>query len=461
MPSQRVLRFDHALTSDGWRRDVAVTIDESGMISAMASASSEGERIAGAALPGLANVHSHAFQRAMAGLTERAGTSDDNFWSWRELMYRFLARISPDDAEAIAALAYIEMLEGGFTTVTEFHYLHHRPDGGFYDDPAEMSHRHVAAAADVGIGMTLLPVFYAHGNFGGRPPDAGQRRFLCDPDGFARLVQSAARHVPPGRIGVAPHSLRAVTPQELSLVDTILPGGPRHIHVSEQTREVEDCLAAHGTTPISLLARSIELSPRWCLIHCTHANPQEIELIASAGAVAGLCPVTEANLGDGVFSARDFLDRGGRFGLGTDSNIQIGAAGELRQLEYSQRLHHRGRNVLAPRGRSTGERLFFDALAGGHQAAGLQTDPRAGNGITAPGLAVGQSADIVVIDLDGPEFAAAMPEQILDIWIFASPANPIRDVFAAGRRVVSEGRHVQRPAIERAYRAALSRILAE
>ncbi len=454
MQAQRILRFDRALTGDGWCRDVAVTIDGAGAIAAVQPGSAAGERVAGAAVPGLANVHSHAFQRAMAGLTELAGTGDDDFWSWRELMYRFLARITPEDAEAIAAFAYAEMLEGGFTTVAEFHYLHHRPDGGAYDDPAEMSHRHVAAAADTGIGMTLLPVFYAHGNFGGRPPNAGQRRFLCDPDSFARLVQSAARHVPQGRIGIAPHSLRAVTPEELRLVDSVITGGPRHIHVSEQTRELEDCIATHGVTPIRLLADTMELSPRWCLIHCTHATPEEVALIAYTGAVAGLCPVTEANLGDGVFPAKAFLEMEGSFGVGTDSNIRVGAAGELRQLEYSQRLKHRARNVLAPRGGSTGGRLFAAALAGGAQAAAL------GQGAGDGGIRVGAPADIVVLDTDSPDFAAVTNDQILDAWIFAAGRNPVRDVFAAGRHVVAGGRHVRRPAVDAAYRAALGRITA-
>lgn len=451
MSHQRTLRFDHALTPAGWRGDVAVAIDAEGRIASVTPNSTIGERMRGAAVPGLANVHSHAFQRAMAGLTEQAGAGDDSFWSWRELMYRFLQRITPDDAEAIAAFAFMEMLEGGFTTVTEFHYLHHQPDGRPYDDPAEMCHRHVAAAGAVGIGMTLLPVFYAHGNFGGAPPDAGQRRFICDVDGFARLVQSAARHVAPGRIGLAPHSLRAVTPEELRLVDRLLAAGPRHIHVSEQIREVEDCRAAHGVTPIALLADSIALNSDWCLIHCTHATADDLAIIARARAVAGLCPVTEANLGDGVFAARAFLDQGGRFGIGTDSNIQISAAAELRQLEYSQRLIHRARNVLAHRGASTGQRLFDMALAGGAQAAGLPLH----------GLVPGAPADILVLDSGTPELAGARPGQILDAWIFGAARNLLRDVFAAGRHVVVGGRHRDRERIERAYQAAVRRLTAD
>jgi formiminoglutamate deiminase len=448
--NDRVLRFDQALTPEGWQRDVAVRIGADGIIRAVTADATDGERIAGAALPGVANVHSHAFQRAMAGLTEIAGNSDDDFWSWRELMYRFLARISPEDAEAIAAFAYMEMLEGGFTTVTEFHYLHHQPDGTAYDDPAEMSHRHAAAAGDTGIGLTLLPVLYAHADFGGKPPSAGQRRFITNPDGFARLVESAARSVAPGRLGLAPHSFRAVTPEELRLVDGMLPDGPRHIHVSEQTKEVRDCFAAHGVTPIRLLADTVDLSPDWCLIHCTHSTPEDLTTIAYAGAVAGLCPVTEANLGDGVFPAAEFLAKGGRLGVGTDSNILIGLAEELRQLEYSQRLQRRARNVLAPRGGSTGLDLFTRALAGGAQAAGLP----------AYGLRAGAQADIVVFDATRPDWAAADEGRLIDIWIFATGRHAIREVFAAGRPVVTEGRHRDRDRIERAYRAALKRISA-
>jgi formiminoglutamate deiminase len=448
--NDRILRFDHALTPEGWRRDVAVSIGADGLISAVAPAASVGERIAGAAIPGVANVHSHAFQRAMAGLTEIAGDGDDDFWSWRELMYRFLARITPEDAEAIAAFAYVEMLEGGFTTVAEFHYLHHQPDGTAYDDPAEMSHRHASAADAAGIGLTLLPVFYAHADFGGKPPSPGQRRFITDVDGFARLVQSAGRAVAPGRLGLAPHSFRAVTPEELLLIDGILPDGLRHIHVSEQTKEVRDCLAAHGATPIALLADTTALSPRWCLIHCTHATPDDLDLIARSGAAAGLCPVTEANLGDGVFPAMEFLAKGGRFGVGTDSNILIGLAGELRQLEYSQRLHRRSRNVLAPRGGSTGLDLFSRALAGGAQAAGLPVH----------GLQAGAPADIVVLDTTHPDWEAADASRLLDYWIFAAARPAVRDVFAHGRHVVADGRHRGRDGIESAYRKALARITA-
>jgi formimidoylglutamate deiminase len=452
MPATRTLRFDQALTPDGWRRDVAITFAGDGTISSVADGAVGGERISGIALPGVANLHCHAFQRAMAGLAERAGEGEDSFWSWRELMYRFLDRIAPDDAEAIAGLTYTEMLESGFTRVAEFHYLHHQPDGAPYANIAEMAERHFAAADTAGIGMTMLPVFYAHGGFGGAEPTPGQRRFICDLDRFGRIVEAcsagAARHAG-ARVGIAPHSLRAVTLDELRALDRLLPGAPRHIHVSEQMKEVDDCRARHGVTPIALLADTVNLDARWCLIHATHATDAEIGLMSRSQAVAGLCPVTEANLGDGAFRARTFMDRGGRFGVGSDSNVLIGLADELRQLEYSQRLAHRRRNVLADRGGSTARRLFDAALVGGAQACGMD----------ACGLRAGAAADIVVLDAAMPELTARNGDAALDSFVFASRRNPVRDVFTRGRHVVRDGRHIARPAAEQAFAAALRRLL--
>lgn len=448
-----ILRFEQALTPDGWARDVAVTISPEGRISAVTPNSQLGEAVSGFAIPGLANLHSHAFQRAMAGLTEHAGAGDDSFWSWRELMYRFLGRISPDDAEAIAAYAFAEMLEGGFTTVGEFHYLHHDPEGAPYDHLGEMADRHVAAASETGIGMTLLPVFYAHGNFGGAAPNPGQRRFLNDLDHFARLFEqseTAVRRLPSGRIGIAPHSLRAVSLPELQALVALHPVGPVHIHVSEQVKELDDCRAVHGTTPIALLADHVSLDARWCFIHATHASEAEQAMMLRAGLVAGLCPLTEANLGDGIFATKAHLSAGGRMGVGSDSNIQIDAAAELRQLEYAQRLLWRGRNVLAPRGASTGRTLFERALAGGAQALGLPT----------PGLTAGAEADILVLDPDHPDLIGREGDRALDSWVFVAGKAAIRDVYARGRPVVRDGRHVARDAISARYRACLTRLLA-
>jgi formiminoglutamate deiminase len=377
-------------------------------------------------VPGLANLHSHAFQRAMAGLTERRGGESDSFWTWREQMYRFVERLTPDDLEAIAACAYMEMLEAGFTWVAEFHYLHHQPDGRPYDDVAEMSQRIVAAAADVGIGLTLLPVFYRQGGFGGKPPSEAQRRFLNDRDCYARIMETA---VPDGRIGIAPHSLRAVALDDLTWAAATWRGQPAHIHVSEQTREVDDCLAVHGRRPIDLLMDTVEVDAHWCLVHATHADAGERARIAKANAVVGLCPITEANLGDGLFDVPDFLAHGGRFGVGSDSNVRISAADELRTLEYGQRLIHHRRNVLGEANRSTGQRLFEGAMAGGQQAAGATDD--------------------AVVTLEGS----------VDHWLFSADNTAIVSVERNSVRLVDHGRHRDRDRIAARYRKTLAGLL--
>jgi formiminoglutamate deiminase len=377
-------------------------------------------------IPGLANLHSHAFQRAMAGLTERRGGESDSFWTWREQMYRFVERLTPDDLEAIAALAYMEMLEAGFTWVAEFHYLHHQPDGRAYANIAEMSERIVAAAADVGIGLTLLPVLYRQGGFGGKPPSDAQRRFLNDRASYARIMETK---VPGGRIGFAPHSLRAVTLDDLQWAAETWRGQPAHIHVSEQTREVDDCLAAHGRRPIDLLLDTVAVDERWCLVHATHADQGERVRIARAKAVVGLCPITEANLGDGLFDVPDFLTQNGRFGVGSDSNVRISAADELRTLEYGQRLIHRQRNVLGEANRSTGQRLFEAACAGGAQAAG--------------------ATDNAVVTIEGN----------LDYWLFSADNTAIVSVERNGVRLVDHGRHRDRDRIAARYARTLARLL--
>lgn len=449
----RALLFDHAYLPDGWARDVRVAVGADGAIVAVepgAAPAAGDERIRGLALPGLPNLHCHAFQRAMAGLAERRGPAHDNFWTWREVMYRFLDRLTPDDVEAVAAFAYLEMLERGFTAVGEFHYLHHAPDGTAYADPGEMAGRIVAAAGESGIGLTLLPCFYAQGGFGGAPAVPGQRRFLNDPDRFARLVErsrAAASALPSAAIGIAPHSLRAVTPESLKAVVAAAPDGPLHIHAAEQVREVEDCIAWSGRRPVEFLLDEMQIDRRWCLIHATHMSADETRRLAASGAVAGLCPLTEASLGDGIFNGPEFLAAAGRFGVGTDSNIDIDAAAELRQLEYSQRLARRARNVMATReGESNGRRLFDEALAGGAQALGRPIGA----------LAAGRRADIVVLNPAYADFAAAGSERWLDAWIFVAGRNAIRSVFAGGVQVVEDGRHRRREAIEARYRAALA-----
>jgi formimidoylglutamate deiminase len=452
---RRELFFDHALLPSGWARDVRISVAD-GNIAAIAEGASHAaaDRIAGIAVPGIPNLHCHAFQRGMAGLAERRGPAADSFWTWREVMYRFLQRLSPDDVEAIAAFAYMEMLEAGFTTVGEFHYLHHDVDGRPYADLAEMAQRIAAASAQTRIGLTLLPSFYAYGGFGGAPPAPGQRRFINDPDRFLDLVErsrAAVAALPAARVGIAPHSLRAVTPETLRAVCGATPDGPIHIHAAEQMREVEECVAALGRRPVEWLLENAAIDSRWCVVHATHTNDAEIKGLAASQAVAGLCPITEASLGDGIFDGVDYLAAGGGFGIGTDSNIQIDAAGELRQLEYSQRLRRRARNVMTlQEGESTGRRLLAAVLAAGAQA--LQRP--------ISRLAPGSRADVVVLDADHADLAARADDHWLDAWIFVAGRSAVKAVLVGGETIVEAGRHVQRSAIETRFKAAIARIMA-
>lgn len=454
-PEAAGLWFSAALLETGWARDVRLVVRD-GCIAAVETGVplGAGDERHGVALPGLPNLHSHAFQRAMAGLTEARGAAGDSFWSWRALMYRFLQRIGPEELEAIAALAYAEMLEAGFTRVGEFHYLHRDVDGGPYADAAEMAGRIAAAAETAGIGLTLLPVFYAHAGFGGAPPGEDQRRFVNTPDAYARLLEAsrrAAASLPGAVVGVAPHSLRAVTAEELAEIVPLAADGPVHIHVAEQVREVEDCLAATGRRPVDWLLDEAPVGARWCLVHATHMTPAETQRLADSGAVAGLCPITEANLGDGVFSARRYLAAGGRFGVGSDSNVLIDAGEELRLLEYGQRLSFRARNVLAPAaGASTGAALYRGALAGGAQALG------GGPG----GLARGAPADLVSLDAQHPNLVGREGDAVLDSLVFAGARDLIDGVWRGGRKLVADGRHVRRGEIVGRYRQALGRLLA-
>ncbi len=443
--------FEHALLAEGWAERVRVETAD-GVVSAIHTAADPkpGDERGGIAAPGLPNLHSHAFQRAMAGLTEVRGPEGDSFWTWRELMYRFVADLAPDDVEAIAAQAFVEMLESGFTRVGEFHYLHHGADGAAYANLAEMAERIAAAAGATGIGLTLLPVFYAHSGFGGAPPAPGQRRFVNSVESYVRLQEAsrvAVAGLPDAVLGVAPHSLRAVTEDELRLVAGI--SGPIHIHIAEQVKEVDDCLAWSGARPVEWLQDRFAVDDRWCLVHATHITEGERRRMATRGAVAGLCPITEASLGDGVFPAARYLAEGGAFGVGSDSNVRIDAAEELRLLEYGQRLTRRARNVLAGReGGSTGARLYRGAVVGGGQALSVPQ---------TPGLAVGAAADIVSFPADHEAYAARSGDAWLDSRIFG--AGPVEHVWRRGVRVVEDGRHVSGEAIAARYRSVLSRLL--
>jgi formiminoglutamate deiminase len=443
-----------ALMPEGWARDVRVTL-EGGRIAAVAAGVSPqdgDQRLEGRALlPALPNLHSHTFQRAMAGMTGLRGPGADSFWTWRVLMYRFLDVLNPEEIEAVAALAFVEMLEAGYGSVAEFHYLHHAPGGVPYADPAELSGRIVAAARETGIGLTLLPVLYSYGGADAAPLAGGQLRFGNDLDGFLDL-QARARALAAGDtvVGVAPHSLRATTPDQLTALARTLPEGPMHIHAAEQVPEVEQVLAWLGARPVEFLLDRIGLGPRWCLIHATQMTAEETRGLAASGAVAGLCPVTEADLGDGIFEGVEFLGAGGRFGLGTDSNIRITAAGEVRQLEYSQRLKHKARNVLSPaEGASVGETLYRAALAGGAQALGRDCGA----------IREGALADLVALDREHLSLAPLAEGQLIDSWVFAADDTVVREVWSAGRHVVREGRHIARDAVEAAYRAAMTAVL--
>lgn len=447
--------FETALVADGWRQDVLVRIEGHKITEVKPDVALPvgATRLARVAIPGMGNVHSHAFQRAMAGLAERRGPEEDSFWTWREVMYRFLAALSPDDMEAVAAWLYVEMLEAGFTAVGEFHYVHHAADGTPYADIGEMAGRIVAAAHQSGIGLTLLPTFYAHGGCGGVEPKPGQRRFVNDVDRFVRLAESAGWHLGAlakgqGVLGISPHSIRAVAPDELNALLAAFPQGPVHMHAAEQTAEVEECEAWSGQRPVAWLCANAGLDPRWCLIHATHMTTQEAAALARSGAVAGLCPITEANLGDGIFEAPAFMAAGGKIAIGSDSNVRIALGEELRTLEYGQRLRDRKRNRIGPAGSSTGRTLFDAAAAGGAQALSRASGA----------IAVGMDADIVVLDGAHPVLAGRSGDAVLDALVFAGGDGLVTDTIAGGRHVVKDGRHIQRDALRARFTQSVARL---
>jgi len=435
----------------GWARDVRIEVDADGTIGAVAAgARAEGAtRLGGTLLPGLCDLHCHAFQRAMAGLTERRA-GGDSFWTWRETMYGFVARLDPDDVEAIAAQAYVELLKGGFTSVCEFHYLHRDRDGCEYANPAELAERIVAAAARAGIGLTLLPVLYMHAGFGGQPLRPEQARFRGSPDSIASLVARVRAAHPEVRVGLAPHSLRAVTPEALDAALAALDAAaPIHIHAAEQLKEVEECVAWAGKRPVEWLLDRHGIGARWCVVHATHMTDAETAALARSGAVAGLCPTTEANLGDGLFPLARYLEHDGALGVGSDSNVSTSAIEELRLLEYGQRLAERRRAIAASGASpSVGATLYRAALAGGARASGRRV----------AGLAPGERADFLVLDPDSPALAGKAGDTLLDAFVFAGSANPVRDVYVGGRRVIAAGRHAGEAGVLAAFRRTLGRL---
>ena len=448
-------RFEHLLAAGRWLSPGYVSVDGAGRIARVSGDAPDGDcrRLSGIAIAGMPNVHSHAFQRAMAGLGERRAAGEDSFWTWRETMYRFVSVITPDDFEAIAAQLYVEMLKSGYTSVGEFQYLHHDRDGTPFADPAEMTLRAAAAARKTGIAATLLPALYQNGGFGGAPPEAGQRRFVNDVDRFMRIHEAVAASCagnPELAAGIAPHSLRAVGEEALRTVaKAVGSAAPIHIHIAEQEKEVADCEAWSGLRPVHWLLEKMPVDDRWCLVHATHMTSEETRNAAKTGATAGLCPTTEANLGDGIFDLPSWREAGGRIAIGSDSNASVDPVEELRWLEYGQRLRDRRRNVAGDARRSTGFGLFEDAVRDGLRALGR-----------GEGLQEGGRADIVVLDVEAPLFAGQNAGTFLDSWIFSGNRPVVRDVFVGGAHVVRNGMHGREREIAASYRAAMRRLLA-
>lgn len=445
------LHAEHALLKSGWTRDCIVEIAHDGRISALSRGGSQGaDKSVGVLLPAPGNLHSHAFQRAMAGLTERKSHAGrDSFWTWREVMYRFLDILTPPQLEAIAAMVQVEMLEAGYASIGEFHYVHNAPGGGAYDNPAETSLGIMTAARETGIGLTHLPVLYTRGGVDGRPLQGGQLRFRTTPESFDRLVgvcREAMAILPDdARLGAAPHSLRAVSVDELAIACGLLPDAPVHIHAAEQAAEVEDVLSAYGARPVEFLLGNFPVDRNWCLIHTTHMTAAEVQGLARSEAVAGLCPITESNLGDGIFSASSYLAAGGTFGIGSDSNVRISLSEELRTLEYSQRLQEQSRAVLASEARSVGRTLYEGACHGSARAL----DRDAGE------IANGRLADLVALDASSLALEGLEGDYLLDAFLFTGDDRLVTDVWSAGRHMVQGGKHVKREGVEARYRAVL------
>lgn len=445
----QVLHANFLFASTGWMENARLHLKGGNIVRLEPGVPANvGDEPADVLIPAMPNLHSHAFQRAMAGLAETRGPGSDSFWSWRELMYRLALSFSPDQMEAVAAQLYMEMLEAGFGRVGEFHYLHHDRDGGHYANIAEMAERIAAATVETGISLTLLPVFYAHSGFGGQQPSEGQRRFLHSVEDFGQQMEACRTIIaglPDARLGIAPHSLRAVTPEEFKAILPLRQNGPVHIHVAEQVREVEDCLTHTGQRPVEWLLNTMPVGADWCLIHATHMTDNETLAMAKTGAVAGLCPITESNLGDGIFNGPQFRAASGAWGIGSDSNVLISVAQELRHLEYSQRLGLRIRNAMTDPNRSTGRALFEEALTGGAQA--LQAHA---------GIVEGAPADLVSLRRGDASYLVG--DQIFDNWIFGQDVS-LDCVWTQGVKRVSGGRHLQREAISRRFAKAMQALL--
>ncbi len=447
-----------ALLSNGWAESVAIDIDDSGNIASISSDQpyASGDRVE-ILIPAIPNVHSHAHQRAMSGLGERAGVSGDaakdSFWTWRKIMYHYLERIQPEHLFHISAQLYLEMLKAGYSCVGEFQYLHHDLDGAPYANRAEMSLQCMQAAQQVGLGFTALPVLYRYGGFGSADPIDGQKRFLNDAEGFIDIVtslQQASATDANISVGIAPHSLRAINGELLREVVGALDNlAAIHVHIAEQTKEVEDCLAWSQMRPVEWLFDQFDVDPSWCLIHATHMNAAETTTMAQSGCVAGLCPTTEANLGDGFFDALDYFNQDGCWAIGSDSHISINPVEELRWLEYGQRLLTRKRNVLvSPGAANTGRNLLDGALKGGARACGRNIGS----------ISTGARADFIVLDDQHPRLYGRQQDDLLDSWIFSGNENLVRDVYIGGNKIIDHGRHTDEETIQRNYRTTLDQL---
>jgi len=464
------LYAESILIGSDWQQDKTLSINAEGIITHIVSGCDrQAARLQGPVVAGMSNCHSHAFQRAFAGLSEYRSSdkTNDSFWTWRDIMYRFVAQLSPTDVLQITRFAYLEMLKAGYTQVAEFHYLHHQANGQSYDDPIEMSRQIIEAAQQAGIGLTLLPVLYTYAGFGKQKPSLQQARFIHQTDAYLQLLSIVQKDYAAQNqfvLGNAFHSLRAVSQEQLSTLVPILKKqldhAPMHIHIAEQQQEVDDCVAFYGLRPVDFLLQNYSLDHHWCLIHATHLSDKEITGIAQSGAVVGICPTTEANLGDGVFPALEYMQRQGQWAIGSDSHIAINVSDELRSLEYSQRLTRRKRAVLVDEQNnqlSVGQNLYLSASHGGAQACGSQLNKTQSN--LSGSIQVGQSADLLVLDSKHPSLFAKRDHFILDSAIFNASQLPIKDVYVNGRRVIEDGQHPHQAKIIEDYQQLLQRLL--
>lgn len=444
-----------ALLPNGWEHNVRFIVKSGHIHSIVTNSDKQPSDIflSGPVLPTLANLHSHAFQRVMAGAAEVSLNPNDSFWSWRDLMYKIVRRLTPYEVKVIATQLYIDMLKAGYSQVGEFHYLHHDANGNRYQHPAEMAMQLLQAADDSGIGLTLLPALYSYAGFGQQAPNAGQARFIHSSDTYLSLHQSCEQAISNNirhQIGICFHSLRAVNKEQIETVLASLDSRlPIHIHISEQHKEVQDCLNWSGLRPVQWLHNEIGLNKRWCLVHATHLDQSELKAIASSHAIAGLCPTTEANLGDGIFPAVEYENVKGRWGIGSDSHVSLSVVEELRTLEYSQRLRDQQRNRLhQPAQSHIGDHLYQQALFGGNQACDVSL-----------GLSVGCRADFMVLDNQHPFIAASESKDILNRWLFACNENLIKDVFVAGDQVVNDFHHICEERSREAFTQVIKKVI--